>query len=112
MAASVFAVVESGDEVVLLDPAYETYEACVILAGGIPRYVALDPPHWSLDVKKLENAFGPCTKAIIVNSPHNPTGKVFSHYELGAIAALCCKYDCLAITDEVQPSFSSTLLFT
>ncbi len=45
-------------------------------------------------------------------SPHNPTGKVFSHYELGAIAALCCKYDCLAITDEVQPSFSSTLLFT
>ncbi|KAH9561127.1 hypothetical protein CY35_05G003000 [Sphagnum magellanicum] len=101
MAASVFAVVESGDEVVLLDPAYETYEACVILAGGIPRYVALDPPHWSLDVKKLENAFGPCTKAIIVNSPHNPTGKVFSHYELGAIAALCCKYDCLAITDEV-----------
>ncbi|XP_024378374.1 uncharacterized protein [Physcomitrium patens] len=101
MAATVFAVVEEGDEVVLLDPVYETYQSCIILAGGTPRYVSLNPPHWSLDFENLESAFGSKTKAIIINSPHNPTGKAFSTSELAKIATLCCKYDCLAITDEV-----------
>ncbi|KAG0571922.1 hypothetical protein KC19_VG054100 [Ceratodon purpureus] len=101
MAAAVFAVVEEGDEVVLLDPVYETYQSCIILAGGTPRFVSLNPPNWSLDIEKLESAFGPKTKAIVINSPHNPTGKTFSTNELADIAKLCCKYDCLAITDEV-----------
>ncbi|GLT42605.1 hypothetical protein SLA2020_165960 [Shorea laevis] len=85
-AAAIFAVIDPGDEVVLFDPSYETYEGCITMAGGVPVYVALDPPQ---------------TKAIVLNSPHNPTGKVFSKEELEVIAEACCRWDCLAITDEV-----------
>ncbi|MCO5589455.1 hypothetical protein L7F22_043422 [Adiantum nelumboides] len=100
-AASVLAVVDVGDEVLLLDPAYETYEACIILAGGCPVHVRLDPPYWSLDINKLEAGVSSRTKAIVLNSPHNPTGKIFSIQELSDIAALCLRYNLLAITDEV-----------
>lgn len=100
-AASVLAVVDEGDEVMLFDPAYETYEACILLAGGIPIYVSMEPPYWSLNIDKLESSISTRTKAIVVNSPHNPTGKVFSRQELSDIAALCHKYNLLAITDEV-----------
>ncbi|KAL2628509.1 hypothetical protein R1flu_013195 [Riccia fluitans] len=101
LVAAVLAVINERDEVVLLDPSYETYEAAVRLAGAKAKHVSMDPPNWTLDFKKLESAIGSRTKAVIINSPHNPTGKVFSEDELAGIAKLCCKFDCLAVTDEV-----------
>uniref|UniRef100_A0A1D1XPU5 Putative N-succinyldiaminopimelate aminotransferase DapC n=1 Tax=Anthurium amnicola TaxID=1678845 RepID=A0A1D1XPU5_9ARAE len=100
-AATIFATISPGDEVVVFDPAYETYETCIAMAGGVPVYVALDPPHWTLDGGKFMKSFTPRTKAIVLNSPHNPTGKVFSMQELEVIAEACCRMDCVAITDEV-----------
>ncbi|CAL9133359.1 unnamed protein product [Musa textilis] len=100
-AATILATIDQGDEVLLFDPAYETYESCIILAGGIPINVPLEPPHWTLNVDKFMKSFTSRTKAVVLNSPHNPTGKVFSKEELEAIAAACCQMDCLAITDEV-----------
>uniref|UniRef100_A0A2P2LXP1 Aminotransferase class I/classII large domain-containing protein n=1 Tax=Rhizophora mucronata TaxID=61149 RepID=A0A2P2LXP1_RHIMU len=100
-AAAVFAVIDPGDEIVLFDPSYETYEGCIRMAGGIPVYVELDPPHWTLDLSKFFESFSHKTKAVVLNSPQNPTGKVFSEDELEAIARACCSRDCLAITDEV-----------
>ncbi|CAA7406086.1 unnamed protein product [Spirodela intermedia] len=100
-AAAVFATISPGDEVLLFDPCYETYETSIAMAGGIPVYVPLDPPQWALDEDKFMKAFTPRTKAVVVNSPHNPTGKVFSTEELEAIAKACCTMDCVAITDEV-----------
>ncbi|KDP41778.1 hypothetical protein JCGZ_26796 [Jatropha curcas] len=100
-AAAVFAVVEPGDEVLLFDPSYETYEASIRIAGGIPVYVGLKPPYWTLDSEKFMGSFTGRTKAVILNSPHNPTGKVFTKDELEIIAGACCRRDCLAITDEV-----------
>ncbi|GLU07311.1 hypothetical protein SLE2022_242740 [Rubroshorea leprosula] len=100
-AAAIFAVIDPGDEVVLVDPSYETYEGCITMAGGVPVYVALDPPQWTLCPGKLLKSFTARIKAIVLNSPHNPTGKVFSKEELEVIAEACCRWDCLAITDEV-----------
>ncbi|XP_077240830.1 uncharacterized protein LOC143881571 [Tasmannia lanceolata] len=100
-AAAVFATINQGDEVLLFDPAYETYEACITMAGGTPVYVPLDPPYWSLDVDKFRKSFTIRTKAVVLNSPHNPTGKVFTKDELYAIAGACRDMDCIAITDEV-----------
>ncbi|KAI5565123.1 hypothetical protein POPTR_014G124100v4 [Populus trichocarpa] len=100
-AAAVFAIIDPGDEVVLFDPSYETYEGCIRMAGGIPVYVALEPPHWTLDPDRFINSFTARTKAVILNSPHNPTGKVFTKDELETIAGACCRRDCMAITDEV-----------
>ncbi|PON72433.1 LL-diaminopimelate aminotransferase [Trema orientale] len=100
-AAAVFAIIDRGDEVILFDPAYETYEGCVTMAGGVPVYVALDPPHWTLDPEKLQKSFTQKTKAVVLNSPHNPTGKVFTKDELEVIVGECCRRNCLAITDEV-----------
>ncbi|KAJ8491465.1 hypothetical protein OPV22_013186 [Ensete ventricosum] len=100
-AATILATIDQGDEVLLFDPAYETYASCIILAGGIPVNVPLEPPHWTLNVDKFMKSFTSRTKAVVLNSPHNPTGKVFSKEELEAIAAACCQMDCLAITDEV-----------
>ncbi|GAU31652.1 hypothetical protein TSUD_38490 [Trifolium subterraneum] len=93
--------IDPGDEVILFDPSYETYQGCVTMAGGVPIYVPLDPPHWSLDPSKLLRSITERTKAIILNSPHNPTGKVFTKDELETIAGACCSQNCLAITDEV-----------
>ncbi|KAI7992075.1 Kynurenine--oxoglutarate transaminase [Camellia lanceoleosa] len=100
-AATMFAIIDQGDEVILFDPSYETYEACISMAGGIPVYVPLDPPFWTLDADKLVKSFTTRTKAIVLNSPHNPTGKVFTKDELETIAGACHTRDCLAITDEV-----------
>ncbi|KAH7517005.1 hypothetical protein FEM48_Zijuj09G0016100 [Ziziphus jujuba var. spinosa] len=100
-AAAVFAIIEKGDEVVLFDPCYETYEGCIRMAGGVPVYVALDPPHWTLDPVKLVKSFTVRTKAIVLNSPQNPTGKVFTGDELEIIAEICRIRNCMAITDEV-----------
>ncbi|TYH03868.1 hypothetical protein ES288_A09G253000v1 [Gossypium darwinii] len=100
-AAAIFSIINQGDEVLLFDPCYETYEGCITLAGGIPVYVALEPPQWTLDPEKLMRSFTSRTKAIVLNSPHNPTGKVFSRDELEIIAEGCRQWDCVAITDEV-----------
>jgi aspartate/methionine/tyrosine aminotransferase len=101
MVASLIAIINPGDEVVIFEPFYENYGPDTILAGAVPRYVALREPDFHIDRGELRAAFGPHTKAIIVNTPNNPTGKVFSQAELEMIAELCQRYDILAITDEI-----------
>ena len=101
MVATMLAVINPGDEVIIFEPFYENYGPDVILAGATPRYVALRDPDFSIDRAELEAAFGPRTKAIVINTPHNPSGKVFTRAELEAIAALCRRHDTLAITDEI-----------
>ncbi|XP_071718830.1 uncharacterized protein [Rutidosis leptorrhynchoides] len=100
-AATMFAILDPGDEVILFDPSFETYETCILLARGVPVYVSLDPPYWNLDKVKLLDAFTSKTKALVLNSPHNPTGKVFDMDELGIIAECCRSKDCIVVTDEV-----------
>ena len=101
MIATMLAVIDPGDEVIIFEPFYENYGPDVILAGATPRYVALRDPDFSIDRAELEAAFGPRTKAIVINTPHNPSGKVFTRAELETIAALCQRHDTLAITDEI-----------
>jgi N-succinyldiaminopimelate aminotransferase len=99
--ASIQGVCESGDEVVLFEPYYDSYKASVRMAGAVPRVVTLRAPDWSFDPAELAAAFGDRTRAILLNTPHNPTGKVFSREELEAIARLCRDRGALCITDEV-----------
>jgi aspartate/methionine/tyrosine aminotransferase len=101
MIASLTAVTNPGDEVVIFEPFYENYGPDTKLCGAVPRFVRLQPPDWSFDPDELRRAFSPRTKAIILNSPNNPTGKVFSRAELELIAGLCQEFDALAITDEI-----------
>src|SRR3954454_12261037 len=101
MVASMLAVLNPGDEGVLFEPFYENYGPDTQLCGAEPRYVKLQAPDWTFDREELRRAFGPKTKAIILNSPNNPTGKVFSREELEYIAGLCQEFDALAITDEI-----------
>jgi N-succinyldiaminopimelate aminotransferase len=90
-----------GDEVVLFEPYYDSYKASVRMSGARARIVTLHAPDWRFDPDALKDAFGPKTRAILVNTPHNPTGKVFTREELGQIASLCLERDVLCITDEV-----------
>jgi aminotransferase len=100
--ASVFlALVNPGDEVVVLEPFYENYGPDAILAGARPVFVPLERPDWRLDPERLRAAFSPRTKAIVVNTPHNPTGRVLTRDEIGLIAELCREHDAWAITDEI-----------
>jgi aspartate/methionine/tyrosine aminotransferase len=101
MIATMLAVINPGDEVVIFEPFYENYGPDVILAGATARYVALRDPDFAIDRAELEAAFSPRTKAVVINTPHNPSGKVFTRAELESIAALCGRYDTLAITDEI-----------
>ncbi len=101
MIATMLAVINPGDEVIIFEPFYENYGPDVILAGATPRFVALRGSAYGIDRAELEAAFGPRTKAIVINTPHNPSGKVFSRTELETIASLCRHYDTLAITDEI-----------
>jgi len=122
LAATLLGLVEPGDEVVLFEPYYDCYRADVVLAGGVVRTVTLratgpawdprehrsgdrchqeGPPAFTFDAAELEAAFTERTRAIVLNTPHNPTGKVFTRAELGLIAELCVRHDVLAITDEV-----------
>lgn len=101
MQAALLGIVDPGDEVILIEPFYDAYPAQVIFAGGTPRYVALQPPGWSLDPAALAAAISPRTRAIVINTPHNPTGKVYRRDELETIATLCREHDLLALTDEV-----------
>jgi N-succinyldiaminopimelate aminotransferase len=99
--AAIQGVCDPGDEVVLFEPYYDSYKASVRMAGAVPRVVTLRAPDWAFDPAELAAAFNPKTRAILVNTPHNPTGKVFSAGELGAIADLCRDRGVLCITDEV-----------
>jgi aspartate/methionine/tyrosine aminotransferase len=95
------AVINPGDEVIVFEPFYENYGPDAIICGAKPRYVQLRQPDWSFDEAELAAAFNNNTKAIILNTPNNPTGKVFKREELETIARLCQKWDVLAITDEI-----------
>ena len=106
MIATLMALVDPGEEVIVFEPFYENYGPDAILSGATPRYVRLHAPveedgEWSIDFDELRAAFNERTRAIIVNTPHNPTGKVFTRAELEAIRDLCVEHDVLAITDEI-----------
>jgi aspartate/methionine/tyrosine aminotransferase len=102
--ASMLALVDPGDEVILIEPFYDSYPADVVIAGGRLRHVPLRPQaagDWALDPGELRQAFGPRTRLLVLNTPHNPTGKVFRRDELELLAGLCLEHDCLALSDEV-----------
>jgi aspartate/methionine/tyrosine aminotransferase len=101
MIAAMLAAVDPGDEVVIFEPFYENYGPDCILSGAIPRYVALRPPDWTFDPDELRKAISSKTRAIVINTPHNPTGKVYTRAELELIAELCIAHDAIAITDEI-----------
>ncbi len=101
MIASLLAVVDAGDEVVIFEPFYENYGPDAILSDAIPRYVALHPPDWHFDCEEVSAAFNERTKALILNTPHNPSGKVFTREELQFLGDLCKRWDVVAITDEI-----------
>ncbi len=101
MMSSMMAIINPGDEIVVFEPFYENYGPDAILSGATPRFVKLRPPDWSYDEKELEAAFGPHTKAIILNTPNNPTGKVFTRAELEFIRGLCVRWNAFCITDEI-----------
>src|SRR6516225_1541903 len=101
IAAALLALCEVGDEVVTFEPYYDSYGACIAMAGATRRVVTLSPPDYSFDVARLAAAITPKTRLLLLNSPHNPTGKVFTPAELASIAGLCVERELLAVTDEV-----------
>ncbi len=102
MIASLLAVIDPGDEVIVFEPFYENYGADTVLSRAVPSYVVLDPADdFRLDPERLRAAVTPRTRGIIVNSPNNPTGKVLSAEELGVIRDLCVEHDLVAFTDEI-----------
>jgi len=101
MIAAIMAVLDPGDEVIVFEPFYENYGPDAILSGAVPRYVTLHEPDWSIDGSELRAAFGTRTRGLVLNSPHNPTGKVFGRDELELIAELCREHDVVAFTDDI-----------
>ncbi len=101
MIAAMLGLLDPGDEVVIFEPYYENYGPDAILSDAVPRYVTLHEPDWSIDPDELRAAFGPRTRGLVLNSPHNPTGKVFTRAELELIASLCIEHDVIAFTDDI-----------
>ncbi|HEX8716257.1 MAG TPA: aminotransferase class I/II-fold pyridoxal phosphate-dependent enzyme [Gemmatimonadaceae bacterium] len=101
MASTFLALLDPGDEVIILAPFYENYGPDAILADATPVYVPLEGPEWSLDPDRLRRAFTSRTRAIVVNTPHNPTGRVLTRDEISLVASLCVEHDVLAFTDEI-----------
>ena len=101
MIAAMLGLLDPGDEVIVFEPFYENYGPDAILTGATPRYVALRPPDWSFDPDALRNVLSIRSRAIVLNSPHNPTGKVFTLEELETIAAIAREHDLLVITDDI-----------
>src|SRR5262249_6962153 len=99
--AAMLGTINPGDEVIILEPFHENYVPSVVFAGGSCRFVTLEPPDYGLDLDRLRAAFNHRTRAIIVNTPHNPTGHVFTRAELEGIASLCIEHGAVAITDEI-----------
>lgn len=101
MMSALLALINPGDEVIIFEPYYENYGPDTYLSNAAPRFVRLHPPDWHFDEAELKAAFNKRTRAIIINTPNNPTGKVFDHQELTFIAKLCQEWDVFAITDEI-----------
>jgi len=99
--AAIQGICDAGDEVVLFEPYYDSYKASIAMAGAVPRVVTLYAPDWRFDAEELAAAFGKKTRALLLNTPHNPTGKVFSVGELSVLAALCREHDAVCVSDEV-----------
>jgi len=112
MIATLLATVDPGDEVVIFEPFYENYGPDAILSGAVPRYVRLRAPDWSFDEAELRAVFNDRTRAIIVNTPHNPTGKVFTRAELDLVSELCQSFDVLCLTDEIYEHLTYDLPHT
>ena len=101
MLATMLACLDPGDEVIVFEPFYENYGPGAMLSGATPTYVRLSPPDWTFDPEQLERAFSDRTRAIVINTPTNPTGKIFTRDELTTIARLCQRFDAIAISDEI-----------
>ncbi len=101
MMAALLSIINPGDEVVVFEPFYENYGPDAVMSGAVPRYVRMEWPDWRIDEESLKAAFTPKTKAVIVNTPNNPTGKVYSRDELRLLADLCEEHDVIAVTDEI-----------
>jgi len=101
LAGAILGIVEPGDEVVLFEPMYDAYLPLVRLAGGVPKFVTLQPPHFRLTEEALAKAFSPKTKAVVFNNPLNPTATIFSNEDLALLADFCRRFDAIAISDEV-----------
>lgn len=101
LCATLLGLIDPGDEVIIFEPYYDSYVPDIIMAGGVPRFYTLRQPDWAIDPDELASLFNHKTKLILINTPHNPTGKLFTAVELSLIAELCHKHDVVAITDEV-----------
>jgi N-succinyldiaminopimelate aminotransferase len=101
LAASIIGLCDTGDEVVMLEPSYDSYSAVVAMAGAVPKYVTLRPPYYDLDLDALRKAVTPKTRLLLINTPHNPTGKVLTRAEMQGIADLAIEHDLIVVSDEV-----------
>jgi N-succinyldiaminopimelate aminotransferase len=106
ISAAIFGLVNPGDEVILFEPYYSTYLPAIIMAGGIPRFYTFYPPDWQIDEERLGSLFSNQTKLILINTPHNPTGKILTAQEISLLAQLCCQYEVLVISDEVYENLT------
>lgn len=105
LTVAVLCTVDPGDEVVVFEPYYENFLSAVALAGGVTRLVPLHGPEWRYDPEQLRDAFGPRTRAVVISTPNNPTGHMFTRAELAEIAALCEQWNAVLISDEIYSSY-------
>ena len=101
MVAAMIGILDPGDEVVVFEPFYENYRPDAIIAGATTRLVTLRPPDWTFNESEVRAAFGSRTRAVVINTPNNPTGKVFTREELSVLSELCVQHDAVALTDEI-----------